>query len=185
MLIGITGKARSGKDTLANFIADKHSNVYLTHWADSLKDMLIGFFGCSYEDVYTGAGKARHNEFWGMTNRELLQTIGTDALRNGFRNDVWIKIMDLKLDKNQDKDIIIIPDTRFNNEAEYIRDKGGIVIEVVRGKNGELSNKELEHSSEKGIDKTLISYIVYNNEGLDNLKKQALNIYNKLKYKEQ
>ena len=96
-LVGLTGLAGCGKDTLAEMVSNK--GWVRVAYADALKDMCIDYLGLSKEDVYTQEGKVKYNEFWGMTNREILQKVGTDAMRTGFHSDVWIKIAQLKIQK--------------------------------------------------------------------------------------
>jgi hypothetical protein len=79
-----------------------------------------------------------------MTVRDLLQKLGTDACRNGLHENTWVNalmadyrkesfsgyIKDTRHDKPESK--WIITDTRFPNEAQAIKDAGGIVIRVDR-----------------------------------------------------
>ena len=171
MNIGITGQMQNGKDTVANMIKEMVSDFEITHFADPLKEICINYLGLSYEDVYTSEGKAKYNDFWGMTNREILQKMGTEAFRKGFKSDVWVKLMELKL-KNSN---YIIPDVRFDDEAKVILDNDGIIINVIRPfVNNSL--KDLSHESEKGVSKELITYTVINDSDLDSLKEKVKNI---------
>lgn len=76
-----------------------------------------------------------------MTVRELLQKMGTEGLRNGLHTNVWINALmaDYTPVTHSDRDFggfiypnWIITDTRFPNEAQAIKDKGGIIIRVDR-----------------------------------------------------
>lgn len=81
-----------------------------------------------------------------MTVRQFLQELGTDGLRNGLHPNVWVNALmaDYKGQKVCDcpeefkcRCIYrypnwIITDTRFPNEAQAIKNKGGIVIRVDR-----------------------------------------------------
>lgn len=169
-IIGITGAAGSGKDTLAEMIKDDGWERFA--YADALKHICMDYLGLSYNDAYTQEGKLRYNDFWGMTNREILQKIGTEAMRNGFCKDVWIKIAELKLKDMLDKGKkIIVTDVRFDNEAELIEKLGGCVIKIVRNINHNgLSEKEQAHPSEMGISDHLISFKILNNLSKNDLK---------------
>lgn len=179
MLIGICGKANAGKDTVAKFIQEC-INCRIEHWADPLKEILIEYFGLNYEDVYTQEGKEKYNEYWGMENREILQKFGTDACRDNFCVDVWIKIMELRIKKNIEKENILIADTRFDNEAEFIRKNDGIIIEVVRKSGTVLTERLCKHSSEKGVSKELITHVIYNDGALPDLKEKVVKIINEI-----
>jgi hypothetical protein len=81
-----------------------------------------------------------------MTVRDLLQKLGTDACRNGLHTNTWVNALmaDYKMHPEHFNDIAngretgdgypnwIITDTRFPNEAQAIKDAGGIVIRVDR-----------------------------------------------------
>lgn len=161
-LVGLTGLAGCGKDTLAEMISNK--GWVRVAYADALKDMCIDYLGLSKEDAYTQEGKVKYNEFWGMTNREILQKVGTDAMRNGFHPDVWIKIAQLKIQKLlEEGKKVIVTDARFDNEAKLIEDMGGVVVKIIRdGVTSNLSELEQKHISEKGIDEHLISFTILN-----------------------
>lgn len=174
-LIGLTGKAGCGKDTLADLVVgDSESKIA---FADALKSFCVEYLGLSHDDAYTQEGKMRYNEFWGMTNREILQRVGTEAMRNGFDKDVWVKIAMIKIEKalNEGK-IVVVSDCRFDNEAELIEGLGGIVMKVERnafgfgGNSVQLSEKESGHASEGGISDDLISSVVFNNGGVNDLR---------------
>lgn len=76
-----------------------------------------------------------------MTVREFLQKLGTDAMRMGLHPNVWVNALmaDYKpshmhsvnpdFEKYPDW---IITDVRFPNEAEAIKERGGIVVRIDR-----------------------------------------------------
>lgn len=166
MIIGISGRMGSGKDTVAKIIKDKFpdKNFEIIHFADPLKLFCIDYLGLHYDYVYTEKGKKCFNPYWNMTNREILQKVGTDALRNGFDKDVWVKIMELRILNNPDKNFII-PDVRFDNEAEMVNKHSGIMLNITRNS----ANKD-SHISEKGISKELICFNISNNKTLYDLE---------------
>lgn len=164
-IIGITGLANSGKDTTADYIISKDSKFKKISFADPLKKMVINHFGLTYNDVYTTQGKNNFNQFWGMTNREILQKVGTDAMRRGFAFDVWVKLTQLVLKNNIEQDYIVA-DVRFDNQAEMIKRNNGIVIKIIR-QNFKIS--QCTHESQKQIDLNLIDYVLYNDDTIDSL----------------
>lgn len=168
-LVGLTGLAGCGKDTLASLVeVDGWTKVA---FADALKDICIKYLGLSYDDAYTQEGKMRFNEFWGMTNREILQRVGTDALRNGFNKDVWVKILELKVKQMlSDGKKVIIADCRFDNEAEMVLRLGGIMLEIKRNVESNLSSQEQKHASERGIDVKYIMGVLENDDTVQHLK---------------
>ena len=109
-----------------------------------------------------------------MTNREILQRIGTDAMRNGFHPDVWVKIAELNLQRIvDDGDFFIISDIRFENEAELVKRLGGIVVNIERD-----TCTNSTHASEQALPKNVIDYDVINNGTLDDLQSCADRIIN-------
>lgn len=162
-IIGLCGQSQSGKDTLAQLL-EKDSGWKHFAFADALKGVCMDYLGLSRDDVYTQDGKARFNEFWGMTNREILQRVGTEAMRNGFEKDVWVKIAELKASKMvKEGKKIILTDCRFANEAEMVYRLGGIVVEVSRkGVDKLLTESERKHKSENRLPDKYIAFTVNN-----------------------
>lgn len=163
-IIGITGNANSGKDTTADYIISKNPKYKKISFADPLKKMLIDYFGLTYQDVYTTVGKNKYNQFWNMTNRQILQKVGTDALRKGFCYDTWVKITQQILLKNLNN-YYIIADVRFNNEAEMIKKHGGIVIKINRNQ----MIKQNTHESEIPISNNYIDLEINNHSSFYDL----------------
>ena len=177
--IGFTGKMKAGKDTSANFLKEEfiknnespiHAFIQLA-FADSLKQICMEHLGLTHHQCYDQDGKEEYNEFWGMTNREILQRIGTEAMRNGFHKDVWSKITELKIkDAIKRNAFFIITDVRFPNEAETIRRNGGIIVQIIRP-NVE-SNGIVGHASEQNLPTNLVDEIINNDGTLDDLHKK-------------
>ena len=108
-----------------------------------------------------------------MTVREFLQKLGTDALRNGLHDNTWVNALmadyQTFYDEDDDDEYLpnwIITDTRFENEAKTIKEKGGIIIRVDRPGVKPINN----HPSEVGLDNWNFDYKVVNNSDLFALK---------------
>ena len=170
-LIGLIGKAGSGKDTLADEIAPLGWEKVA--FADSLKHMCMDYLGLSYEDAYTQEGKMRMNPEWGVTNRTILQKVGTDAMRNGFDKDVWVKILQMRIRKMLDEGRkAVITDCRFDNEARMVEGMGGLIVEVVRDSQSQnLSAEEQKHASEQPVNRGFVAFTVDNNGQKSMLKR--------------
>lgn len=97
-----------------------------------------------------------------MTVRELLQKLGTEGLRTGLHENVWLNA--LFADYTPDSKWIIT-DVRFPNEAESIKSRGGIIIRVDRPGLKALNN----HPSEKSMDDYKFDYRITNSSSLENL----------------
>lgn len=145
ILIGLTGLARSGKTTAAEYLVNKHGFTIVS-MADPLKEMvrkldpIIG-----YEDItepfgeLVGANPLHLSQFldddglfleeypenWVKENfpeyRRVLQRLGTDCLRS-FDQDFWIKAFwETVAGLHYETDRIVVPDVRFPNEARAIK----------------------------------------------------------------
>jgi len=102
-----------------------------------------------------------------MSVRDLLQKLGTEAMRNGLHENVWVNA--LFADYTEDKQWVIT-DVRFPNEFKAIKEKGGIVIRVNRPGHGN-SMKELAeaHPSETALDGHDFDYVIENDGNLEKL----------------
>lgn len=107
-----------------------------------------------------------------MTVRDLLQKLGTDAMRNGLHPNSWVNALMSDYigfyDMDTDRTIYpnwIITDTRFPNEAKAIKDKGGIVIKVERPGVGPVN----DHPSEIALKDYEFDYIINNDGSLEDL----------------
>ena len=108
-----------------------------------------------------------------MTVRELLQKLGTEAMRNGLHTNVWVNALfaDYSAQSNW-----IITDMRFPNELKAVKDKGGITIRIER--DGSTNQLENLHLSETALDDAAFDYVIYNNGTMEELIKKVREIYN-------
>ena len=157
MIIGITGVAGSGKDTVADYICRKYG-YGKTSYASKLKQMLAvaGLPEPSNRD-----DKEKVVEGFNFTWREAAQKLGTEWARN-LDKDFWVKSTMRQIDKDA---LVVISDVRFDNEAQAIIDAGGLVIKVV-GRNVNLGNNSV-HASEQGVNGYLIHYELENDGSLE------------------
>ena len=142
MIIGICGLIGSGKDTVAQTLIDNH-NFVKTSFADRLKDAVAVMFSWDREllDGKTDESRAwreQKDEFWSaetgreITPRLVLQEFGTECMRVGFFDGIWVSLTKQHLLQNKDKNFVIT-DVRFPNEAKMILEAGGQVWRVKRG----------------------------------------------------
>lgn len=96
-----------------------------------------------------------------LTPRKLLQLIGTEGGRDLIHENIWVNALFSSYTKDSKW---IIPDTRFDNEAKAIKDRGGIIIKVERDVN--ITDN---HASEKGISDEYIDIVIDNNGSMEEL----------------
>lgn len=147
-LIGLCGPAGSGKSTLATEFA-LVNGWCLISFADPVRKMLEAMnpiVGDSrYLDLVNQYGydeaKRRFPEV-----RALLQKLGTEAGRGVLGDDVWTKYATPRIHSGVYwSGGVVIDDVRMPNEAELVRELGGVVIRVQRDGVKALNG----HSSER------------------------------------
>jgi hypothetical protein len=162
-LIGVTGKARSGKDTVATILVEEHGFVR-TAFADPLKQAAAILFDWPPELAFSDSIKEHLSPFWNMTGREIMQKFGTEAMRGTFGEDFWVKRWVTEYARLSPKHSIVVSDVRTDTEANAIRDLGGIIVHLRRDSAG-LAGAEALHSSEAGIKFDKASDIWVDNNG--------------------
>lgn len=190
-LIVISGKARTGKDTLGVILQTVMSeNYYIMAYADELKRRAMADFGLSQEQV-RGHLKEVEDErypkplchdpatcsgvertiYW--TPREILQHMGTEAYRavdSGF----WIKQLFKYIHRNNLKNVIIT-DGRFPDEIIAVTGRKGYHIKMERAHDIKVNNTQ--HASETSLDTfSSADFVVNNNGTLEELRQKALAI---------
>ena len=105
-IVFLTGKQRAGKDTVADLLVE-HFGFTKLSLADKVKDIAIDLFGMGDKD------------------RGLLIQIGTGM--RAIREDVWI---DFLLSRPIPNTPIVIPDVRFPNEFNKLKDLGALAVHV-------------------------------------------------------
>lgn len=124
-LIGIAGQARSGKDTLASYMLDNLDGIWLrSSFADPIKEMLRAIGVDCSDDA-----KAVIDDSYGVTPRHMMQTLGSEWGRTLIDNDIWVKAF-ARLNAGK---CVIVPDVRFENEADLVRQHGVLIHLTGRG----------------------------------------------------
>jgi len=151
MLIGISGKIGSGKDTFAKYLIEKNPKYETKSFAYKLKFICAFLTGTTINEQLSQIGKNVYLEEWSMTIGEMQQKVGTEAMRDQLHKDAWVIALyaDYKESSNW-----IVTDLRFPNEAQSIIDKGGILIRIEGDPANVRKNSErdLNHPSETSLD---------------------------------
>ena len=140
-IIGIVGFIGSGKDTVADYLVNFHG-YKRESFANSLKDAVATVFGWPRELLEGRTKESREwretrDEWWSkrlkqdITPRYVLQYWGTEVVRKGFHDDMWVASLEHRLLNSQND--IVITDCRFPNEIKAIRNAGGRVVRIKRG----------------------------------------------------
>lgn len=175
MLIALSGLKGSGKDTAADYLVAKYSFTKVS-FAEALRQMLLIIDPeISFEDMW-GLNCRRlsqivREEGWDSAKRRfpevrrLMQVTGTEAVRMIFGEDAWINIVARRYpDLADDSTRYVITDCRFDNEVEFVRNQGGVLVWIDRP--GVVSDG---HAGESTHIKDLASAVVYNSRTIDDL----------------
>ena len=186
MIIGISGKAGSGKDTAAKMLEVLYANpdisyedfankryknfadIQIVHFADTLKETAQVLFRIGEWETNTQEGKKTTINWIGKTVRELLQGIG-QGLRDAIDPNLWVKIL---FANTEDWSNYIIADVRYPNEVKAIKERNGILLRIDR-KGAGAGN----HSSETALDDYKEWDLVINN---NSTKEDLFNVLKKI-----
>jgi hypothetical protein len=165
-IVGISGKIGSGKDTLADLIVKNNYNFKKKSFAFKLKIIGMTLTGAHPEssDWFTQEGKNVYLSDWNMTIGEFQQKLGTEAIRTGLHTNAWVISLFADLDPDCKW---LITDMRFKNEAQAVKEKGGVLVRINGdpAKTRANSKRNLNHPSETDLDDFKDWDMVINNNG--------------------
>lgn len=171
IIIGITGKARSGKDTFGDLLGmelqtkEPLATTVGAALAYPIKMAVAAMLDCCGIDVNKYPKEKTIPEV-GASPRELYQTLGTEWGRELLGEDVWFDLLVSRVQfSSYTPKYVVVTDVRFDNEAMRCH----YVIKIERDE----VEKVAEHVSEAGVDDKYISMTVSNNGTLAALKKKA------------
>lgn len=142
MIIGLCGPEGAGKSMAAKLLAAQ-LNGSIHPFARPLKLMLEAV-GVGWKHLYgTPAEKLEPLAiFGGKSARHAMQTLGTEWGRECIDRNFWVRAWGATLPAGH----VIADDVRFETEVAAVRERGGIVIKIVR----DIADlkREPKHSSE-------------------------------------
>jgi hypothetical protein len=156
-IIGLAGRARSGKDTVATLFTKTHRVV---RFAQPIKDAVKALYGWSDIAMETDI-KDAPDPRWGVSPRSAMVQVA-QSTRMFVANDFFVK----RLFDSWEGDAIVIPDVRYKHEVDAIHARGGITIKITR----EGLHK---HDIEFTVDELETTYQITNNGSLDGLRRQV------------
>lgn len=169
-VIGISGYARSGKDTIAEKLAEV--GYVRGSFADAIREALYKLnpivIGSSptykleirLKELVEAVGWEKAKE--AAEVRELLQRFGTEVGREMFGDSIWV---DYLFDSLPDGSKVVIPDVRYPNEADAITELGGEVWRVERDGVSAVNG----HISDSAMDNYPFKITAYNNGTIEEL----------------
>lgn len=189
-IIGVSGKARSGKNVFAEYLAtelyEKTRQPYvLMAYADVLKNMVQEEFDLSWEQLwgnekevddkryrkvlkYMGGVRSDRDElpspYW--TGREIMQAFG--SFYRSIDPNFWVKKL-FRIMEEKEYNNVIVTDVRYPNEVDPILERGGYHIRIYRDIENKIHGQG--HSSETSLDEDYkIDFSIKNNNTLDHLR---------------
>lgn len=142
-VIGLSGKARSGKNYLARH-ALLPLGFYPLALANHFKVDAVVRDGAPINEVFFGAKSE--------ATRDLLQQRGTEQGRHVFGEDIWIRTTEAWIAAGVAAgwSRFVLTDVRFTNEADWVNALGGLLVRVA-GRGG-LEGPLAQHPSETDLD---------------------------------
>lgn len=153
-LIGLTGRAGVGKDTVGAILSRNHGFT-LTSFAGPIKGALNAMHGWNSGHWEDRAWKERVLPELGVSPRRLAQTFGTEWARDLIHKDYWLLLAKERWSNYQltakhtggQYPGLVITDVRFDNEADWIRSAGGTIVRIERDDVPPVA----AHQSESGV----------------------------------
>lgn len=194
LYVGISGKKGHGKDTFAKELCARLCSKFIFteiyHYADPIKELVVSVFGLDPDVVYNRtpeAAKLRDRETYlrridfptcfrddyyrHLTTREVLQIVGTEIGRNNCPT-IWSHAP-FRKEWPDDTNVVLIPDVRFKDEVESIKENDGLVYRIIRPS---VINVD-EHISETALDDyplNKFSGVLYNDSTKERLFEQYI-----------
>lgn len=173
MIIGLSGYAQSGKDTVAQLLCLNYGYERMA-FADPMREALyrlnpsIVVDDTDYYDKPLQTLVDEHG--WDVIKqnpdvRALLQRMGTEVGRGMFGENFWVQYaMD-----NLKQEKVVFADVRFPNEAKEILQYGGQVWRV----NRKGYNPVNDHPSEHAMDNFMFKHVIINEGSVDDLAEEV------------
>ncbi len=176
-LIGILGRSRMGKDTVAQIVCDMigHENTTIHRLSKTLKQAVCVLYGFTHEDV-EGPNKEVVDPRYGVTPRCAIQGL-CDFLMQRHGCDFFSKQVFHMYDTGAFADKhVILPDIRYEHDLAEIRRRGGVILKITRPF-GELVPN---HPWESHIDALQGDYLVCNHGTPEDLRQKVAAIISQI-----
>jgi hypothetical protein len=172
-LISLSGKSGSGKDTVAQILADAYGYKRVAI-ADPIKQYVAELFELTEEQLW-GNFRNQLDERLQLAPREIYQRFG-DSCRE-IDSRVWIRkwrhAVEERLETGQ---LVVCTDVRTPAELECVRKMGGVcwlIERAVAGAPREMGEHATERALTEGRSKCF-DEVICNDGTLDDLEKEVI-----------
>lgn len=170
-VVGISGKKRSGKDTMADVFVEEGFERHA--FAEPIKTAAQTIFNLTDGQV-DGDRKEELDPYWDRTPREIMQHFGTDAFRETYGEEVWVDSLIQRL-RLRLPSAAVVKDVRFPNEVTGLQERAG--AKVIRIDASERLDHDDSHASETALDGyDGFDLTVTNNGSLADFKRRSRDI---------
>jgi hypothetical protein len=149
-MIGISGLARSGKDTLAENLAniiryEWNMDVEIFSFAEEIKNQANDLLK-KYYNISAFSEDTKEKEYI----RPLLVAHG-ECMKSFYGKNIWAETVLKKIKSRKSKIFPIISDVRFDFEAKFLQENGGRIIHI--SKVGNLPPNDIEAKNDPLVQK--------------------------------
>lgn len=176
--VALTGRLRSGKDSVAARLYTEHGFAYPLAFGSVLKRQYHALFPWIAENPKPRAGYQQFGQL----------------IRKEFGEDVWIRHIERSVEGAamfRDTQGIVITDVRQPNEYDWCKRNGFVIVRVVspleaRVKRAEIAGDafelaDLEHDTEKYVDSFEVDAEIINDGSLTELHANVDDMMTKIK----
>ncbi len=138
MIIALSGRIGSGKNTVAEYLVKKYDFIEES-FAKPVKDCLSAIFqwdrnmldGLTEHDRKI---RESRDEWWEkkldkkeFSPRKAMTFFGTEIMRDKFNENIWLYSLEKRLLNIKNRNVVIT-DCRFTNEMEFLKSRNAISI---------------------------------------------------------
>ena len=163
MIIGLVGRSRVGKDTVADMLRERGYEV--KRLAAPVKEACKSIYDWN-DDMVESNLKECTDEKWNITPRMAMIHM-TQSVRQFMGLDFFTR----RFFDSWNGQPIVIPDVRFEHDVEEIHRRGGLTVKITR------QGAPL-HSFEHSIDSIQTKFTVENNDTIESLRNKISEIIN-------
>ena len=172
-IIGLVGRYRVGKDTVAEYIIEQFNEYKIERLSNPLKKAVCNLYNFTPEQVESNQ-KEEIDKRYGFTPREAIVSL-TNYMMSIMDVDHFTKLLYNKYDTGDTSKYIILPDIRYPHDIDEVKKRGGIVIKIKR-----LSTFSF-HDHEYIVDSLKADYYIDNDGTIDDLHNKVKEILEKYK----